>query len=108
VSVSRESSVRPTGGSRVRCQTSDSLLRKEVSVTVKYAFICGEEGNYPIEKMCSWAKVSRSGYYEWRGRGLSPSRLRRRRLSALVPLVVPGLRRHLRLPPGARPPGPAG
>src|SRR5665811_2491967 len=63
---------------------SDGLLRKEVSVKVKYAFICGEEGNYPIEKMCVWAKVSRSGYYEWHGRGPSASQLRRRRLSALV------------------------
>jgi len=53
-------------------------------VTVKYAFICSEEGNYPIEKMCRWARVSRSGYYEWRGRGPSASLLRRRRLSALV------------------------
>ena len=53
-------------------------------MTVKYAFICGEEGNYPIEKMCLWAKVSRSGYYEWRGRGPSITELRRRRLSALV------------------------
>jgi len=53
-------------------------------VRVKYAFICGEEGNYPIDKMCLWAKVSRSGYYEWHGRGPSPSQLRRRQLSALV------------------------
>ena len=51
---------------------------------VKYAFICGEEGNYTIENMCRWAKVSRSGYYEWRGRGPSSTRLRRRRLEALV------------------------
>lgn len=53
-------------------------------MTVKYAFINGEEGNYPIEKMCRWAKVSRSGFYEWRGRNPSVSRLRRRRLAALV------------------------
>ena len=53
-------------------------------MSVKYAFICGEEGNYPIEKMCLWAKVSRSGYYEWRGRGPSASQLRRRQLSVLV------------------------
>jgi transposase InsO family protein len=51
---------------------------------VKYAFICGEEGNYPVEKMCRWSKVSRSGYYEWRGRGPSATTLRRRRLEALV------------------------
>lgn len=53
-------------------------------MNVKYAFICGEEGSYPVEKMCRWAKVSRSGYYEWRGRGPSAGVLRRRRLSALV------------------------
>ena len=53
-------------------------------MSVKYPFISGEEGSYPIEKMCAWAKVSRSGYYEWHGRGPSASALRRRRLSALV------------------------
>jgi len=51
---------------------------------VKYAFICGEEGNYPVAKMCRWAKVSRSGYYEWHGRGPSSTELRRRRLATLV------------------------
>jgi len=53
-------------------------------VNVKYAFIAGEEGSYPIDKMCRWSKVSRSGFYEWRGRGPSASALRRRRLAALV------------------------
>lgn len=53
-------------------------------MSVKYAFICGEEANYPIEKMCRWARVSRSGFYEWRGRGPSATSLRRRRLQALV------------------------
>jgi putative transposase len=53
-------------------------------VRVKYAFICGEEGNYAVDKMCRWAKVSSSGYYEWRGRGPSPSELRRRQLAVLV------------------------
>ena len=51
---------------------------------MKYAFICGEEGNYPVHSMCRWAKVSRSGYYEWRGRGPSRTELRRRQLAALV------------------------
>jgi len=37
-------------------------------VSVKYAFIAGEEGNYPVRKMVVWAKVSRSGYYEWKTR----------------------------------------
>ena len=51
---------------------------------MKFAFITGEEGHYPIHKMCRWAKVSRSGYYEWRGRGPSTSQLRRRQLATLV------------------------
>lgn len=51
---------------------------------VKYAFICGEEGNYAVDKMCRWSKVSSSGYYEWRGRGPSASELRRRQLAILV------------------------
>ena len=37
-------------------------------MSVKYAFIAGEEGNYPVRKMVAWAKVSRSGYYEWKTR----------------------------------------
>lgn len=53
-------------------------------MSAKYAFICGEEGNYPVVKMCVWAKVSRSGYYEWRDRGPSASALRREQLTALV------------------------
>ena len=33
-------------------------------MNVKYAFIRGEEGTYPVRSMCTWARVSRSGYYE--------------------------------------------
>ena len=51
---------------------------------MKYAFIEGEEGCYAIEKMCRWATVSRSGYYEWRGRAPSSSAMRRDRLAVLV------------------------
>jgi len=53
-------------------------------VSVKFAFIAGEEGNYPISKMCLWAKVSRSGYYEWRDRAPSATAVRREELAALV------------------------
>ena len=35
-------------------------------MSVKYAFIAGEEGCYPIYQMCRWAKVSRSGLNERR------------------------------------------
>lgn len=53
-------------------------------MSVKYAFIAGEEGNYPVVKMCGWAGVSRSGYYEWRDRAPSATDQRRKRLHVLV------------------------
>ena len=37
-------------------------------MSVKYAFIRGEEGNYPVGSMIAWAGVSKSGYYDWRDR----------------------------------------
>lgn len=37
-------------------------------MSAKYAFIHSEEGNYSVRSMCRWARVSRSGYYEWRDR----------------------------------------
>ena len=53
-------------------------------MSVKYAFIAREEGNFPVVKMCSWAKVSRSGYYEWAGRKPSATARRRAELTTLV------------------------
>ena len=53
-------------------------------MSVKYAFIDSEEGNYPITKMCTWAKVSRSGFYEWAERGPSARAARRAELAAVV------------------------
>ncbi len=53
-------------------------------MSVKYAFIADEEGNYPIYRMCRWAKVSRSGFYEWCGRAPSATAVRRGELAALV------------------------
>lgn len=53
-------------------------------MSVKYAFIAREEGNYPVIKMCTWAKVSRSGYYAWLGREPSARARRRADLAVLV------------------------
>lgn len=53
-------------------------------MSVKYAFIAGEEGNYPITKMCVWANVSRSGYYDWVSRKPSAQARRRAELVILV------------------------
>ncbi|WP_372451455.1 IS3 family transposase [Mycolicibacter acidiphilus] len=60
------------------------LLREEVPVSAKYAFIESEEGCYPIDAMCRWAKVSRSGYYGWRRRSPSATAARREVLAAEV------------------------
>lgn len=40
-------------------------------MSAKYAFIHGEEGNYPVRRMCAWADVSRSGCHDWRDRAPS-------------------------------------
>lgn len=50
----------------------------------KYEFIEGEKANYPIYKMCVWARVSKSGFYEWRGRPESATAERRAWLAAQV------------------------
>ena len=60
-----------------------SGLLRENTGEREYAFIAVEEGCYPIYQMCRWAKVSRSGFYEWRGRAPSATAVRRGELAAL-------------------------
>ncbi|QNK80039.1 IS3 family transposase [Nakamurella sp. PAMC28650] len=50
----------------------------------KYAFIASEEGHYPLHLMFRWAKVSKSGFYEWKGRGPSYTSRRRTHLARLI------------------------
>ena len=63
---------------------SRGVLRPGVAPREKYAFIRSQAGSYPVTKMCPWLEVSRSGYYEWRDRPVSPSQRRRERLAALI------------------------
>jgi len=53
-------------------------------VSSVFEFIDGEKANYPIVKMCDWAGVSRSGFYEWRGRPASATAERRAVLAVKV------------------------
>src|SRR5438094_7540682 len=64
----------PTGG----------LLRPGVSVTEKFEFIDGEKDNYPLVWMFAWMDISKSGYYEWRGRPDSVTARRRAGLKELI------------------------
>ncbi len=50
----------------------------------KYEFIDGEKANYPIVKMCLWAKVSKSGFYEWQERPASATAERRAALQVRI------------------------
>jgi len=56
-------------------------------VSSKYEFIEGEKANYPIVKMCRWADVSRSGFYEWRARPASATTERREELTAKIKVI---------------------
>jgi len=56
-------------------------------VSAKFEFIDAQKADFPIMKMCEWAEVSTSGYYEWRTRPASATAIRREHLAALVKAV---------------------
>ena len=53
-------------------------------MTARFEFIDAEKANYSVIAMCTWADVSRSGYYEWRDRPASATAARRERLKLLI------------------------
>lgn len=53
----------------------------------KYEFIDGEKANYPIVRMCPWAGVSKSGFYEWQGRPASATAERREALLVKIRVI---------------------
>jgi putative transposase len=58
-----------------------------VTVSAKFEFIDAQKANFPIVKMCQWADVSTSGYYEWRDRPPSATATRREQLKTLIKTV---------------------
>jgi putative transposase len=53
-------------------------------VSSKYEFIDGLKCAYPIVRMCNWLEVSKSGFYEWRGRPASATAERRAQLTERI------------------------
>jgi putative transposase len=56
-------------------------------VSAKFEFIDAEKDNYPIRKMCAWAGVSKSGFYEWQSRPASATARRREELKTLIEAI---------------------
>ena len=56
-------------------------------MTVKFEFIDAQKADFPVVKMCMWAEVSTSGYYEWRDRPSSATAIRRAHLTRLVKAI---------------------
>jgi transposase InsO family protein len=56
-------------------------------VRAKFELIDAEKANFPIVKMCQWAQVSSSGYYEWRDRPASATAIRRDHLKKLITAI---------------------
>jgi putative transposase len=51
---------------------------------VKFAWIQTEKADYPLTKLCCWLGVTRSGFYVWQQRPVSPRAEEDRRLKVLV------------------------
>jgi len=56
-------------------------------VSAKFELIDAQKANFPIVKMCEWADVSTSGYYEWQNRPASATAIRREHLKTLVTAI---------------------
>jgi transposase InsO family protein len=56
-------------------------------MSAKFGLIDAEKANFPIIKMCEWAEVSTSGYYEWRDRPASATAIRREHLTTLITAI---------------------
>jgi putative transposase len=56
-------------------------------VSEKYEFIDAQGPHYPIRSMCRWARVSTSGYYEWRARPASATAERRPELIEWIRVI---------------------
>lgn len=51
---------------------------------MKYAFIESLVGQFAITKMCKWSKLSRSGFYKWRHRTISPREQKKEQVRCAV------------------------
>jgi transposase InsO family protein len=56
-------------------------------VSAKFELIDAQKADFPLVKMCEWADVSTSGYYEWQDRPASATAIRREHLKTLVTAI---------------------
>ena len=56
-------------------------------MSAKFELIAAQKVDFPIIKMCEWAEVSTSGYYEWRNRPASATATRREHLKKLITAI---------------------